>query len=215
MKSNILTWVSLAIVVCNLYILSASRLRSMIRGVAFQGILISALPLLIPHPGKALHTVILVILSISIKGFVIPASLFRSIRDAEAVRDVDPAVGYSLSLIYGMAVSGLSFIVLKKIPFTLVTVSPFHASSAIAIAFTGIFIIVARRNVVSQIIGYLVFENAGFILAISVAASQPLFVEMGVLLDVLVGVFIMVMAVNRIHAQHDSISIRSLERLSK
>ena len=103
---------------------------------------------------------------------------------------------------------------LRKVPFYSVSISPFHASTAIATAFIGLFLIVTRRNVVGQIIGYLVFENAGFVLGISVAAFQPLFIEMGVLLDILVGVFIMVMAVNYVHMEHDTISIRSLERLT-
>jgi hydrogenase-4 component E len=68
---------------------------------------------------------------------------------------------------------------------------------------------------VIQIVGYLVFENSAFILAISIAAFQPLLVEMGVLLDMLVAVFIMVMAVNHIHTKHKTIDVESLERLTR
>jgi hydrogenase-4 component E len=208
-------WVSLAVLLCNLYLLVTSRLRAMIHGVAIQGILISILPLLLPNPAEKIHMMILVVMSILIKGVVIPRYLLQSIRDVRVARDVDPAVGYSLSTVFGLLASGFSFYILKHVPFSSITISPFHASTAIATACIGIFIIVARRNVVSQVIGYLVFENSGFILGISIAAFQPLFVEMGVLLDMLVGIFIMVMAVNHIHTHHDTISIRSLERLSQ
>jgi hydrogenase-4 component E len=141
--------------------------------------------------------------------------LFRSIRNVKVAREFNPAVGYSLSVVFGILAAAVSFFALRKVPFYAISFSPFHASTAITTAFVGLFLIIARRNIIGQIIGYLVFENAGFILGVSVAAFQPLFIEMGVLLDVLAGVLIMVMAVNYVQAQHDTISIRSLERLTK
>ena len=215
MRFNPLAWVSLAIVVCNLYMLATSRLSGMIRGVAAQGLLLSVLPLLLPNPAERIHMFLLVFLSMAIKGILIPRYLYRAIRDVRVVREVSPAVGYSISVTYGILTSAFAFYVLRKIPFYSITISPFHASTAIATAFIGLFLIVARRNVVSQIIGYLVFENSGFILGLSIAAFQPLFVEMGILLDMLVGVFIMVMAVHHIHSVHDTISSGSLERLTR
>lgn len=215
MRFNLLAWVSLSIVICNLYLLGTSRLPAMIRAVAVQGFLLSFLPLLLPNPAEPLHVVIMVALSAAVKGIAIPYYLRRAIRGVRTVRDSDPSVGYTLSIAYGIFAAALSFYVLRKIPFHSVTVSPFHASTAIATAAIGLFLIITRRNVVSQVIGYLVFENAGFILAVSVAAFQPLFIEMGTLLDILVGVFIMVVAIRYVHSAHNSISIKPLERLNR
>lgn len=187
----------------------------MIRGVATQGLLLSLLPLILPNPAERIHVIILFILSVAIKAIVIPRYLYSAIRDVRVVDEVNPTIGYSLSIAYGILTSGFAFYVLRKIPFYSAVISPLHASIAIATAFIGIFLIVARRNVISQIVGYLVFENSGFILGLSIAAFQPLFVEMGMLLDMLVGVFIMVMAVNQIHTKHKSISIQSLEKLTQ
>ncbi len=169
MRFDLLAWISLAIVVCNLYMLATSRLSGMIRGVAAQGLLLSILPLLLPHPAARIHMILLVFLGMAIKGILIPRYLFRAIRDVRVVREVNPSVGYSLSVSYGILTSAFAFYVLRKIPFYSITVSPFHASTAIATAFIGIFLIVARRNVVSQIIGYLVFENS----ALSSASRSP------------------------------------------
>jgi len=213
MTINLLAWMSLAVVICNLYLLAAQRLPSMIRGVAAQGLLFSCLPLLLPNPADRIHVVVLVVSSALVKGVLIPKYLFRAIRDVRIVRESSPSVGNALSVVYGIVSTALSFYVLRKIPFYSVTISPFHAATAIATACTGLFIIVVRKNVVSQIVGYLVFENAGFILAVSVAAYQPFFIEMGILLDILVGVFIMVAAVHHVHAKHDTLHLRTLERL--
>jgi hydrogenase-4 component E len=214
-KFNILAWVSLLIVVTNLYLLATGRLPAMIRAVAIQGLLLSLLPLLLPNPVEHLHVLILVLLSAVIKGFLIPVNLFRSIRDVRIVREVNPSVGYSLSVIFGILAAAMSFFVLRKIPLYSITISPFHASTAIMTCCIGLFLIITRRNVVSQVIGYLVFENSGFILGVSVATYQPLFIEMGVLLDILAGIFIMVVAIRYVHSAHDSLSIKPLERLTR
>jgi hydrogenase-4 component E len=215
MKTSLLMWVSLGIVVCNLYMLATSRLQAMIRAVAVQGILLSLLTLLLPNPAEPSHVIVLFALGVVVKGVVIPRYLMKAIRDVRVVRDVDPAIGYALSVTFGIVVSGAAFYGLRFVPLGSIAVVPLHASTAIAMACIGIFLIAARRNVVSQLIGYLVFENAGFILGLSVAAFQPLFVEMGALLDMLVGVAIMVMAVNHIHTSHDTISVHTLERLAR
>ena len=216
MSFDLLAWVSLAIVVCNLYMLATSRLTGMIRGVAIQGLPAEHAPPAPAQPGRA-HS-------------YVPACCLghgnQRHRDTRAIfsgpygtcawfaKSIPPSA-IRLSATYGIITSAFAFYILRKIPFSSVAVSPFHASIAIATAFIGIFLIVARRNVVGQIIGYLVFENSAFILAISIAAFQPLLVEMGVLLDMLVGVFIMVMAVHHIHTKHKTISIQSLERLTR
>jgi len=215
MKFNLLAWVSLLIVVSNLYMLITSRLPAMIRAVAVQGLLISLLPLLLPNPAAFFHVIILVVISAAIKGFVIPRYLFRSIRDVSMAREVNPSIGYTLSVVFGIFAAAISFYALRKVPFYSLVISPFHAATAIATASIGLFLIITRPNVVSQVIGYLVFENAGFILGISVAAHQPFFIEMGVLLDILVGVFIMVVAIRYVHSAHDSISVQPLERLRR
>lgn len=215
MKINILLWISITIVLCNLYLLSTSRLRALIKGLAVEGILISLLPALLPNPAEKIHIIILVALSGIVKGFVIPQYLFRAIRDVREVRITDPGIGYSVSLLCGIIVSALSFYALRKIPLYSIAISPIHASISISTAFIGLFLIIFRKNIVSQVVGYLVFENSGFVLALSVAAFQPLFIEIGILLDVVLGVVIMSMAVNYIHNVHETISTHTLERLKQ
>jgi hydrogenase-4 component E len=215
MNINFLAWVSLALVLSNLYLLSTSRITGLSRGVAVQGFLLGTLPVLIPSPAETLHVILLVVLSITVKGLLIPRYLFLAIRDVRELREINPLVGYSLSMLYGTVVSSAAFFALRIVPASHPVISPFHAATAIATALIGLFLIVTSRNVVRQIIGYIVFENSTFIFGISLAAFQPLFVEMGVLLDMLVAVFIMMVAVNCIHNEHATISVAPLERLTR
>ncbi len=112
MNFNILAWVSLAIVICNLYIVATSRLSGMIRGVAIQGLLLSTLPFLVPNPSERIHVFILVALIAVVKGIVIPGYLFKSIQSVRVVKITKPAIGYSLSVVFSICVTALSFYVL-------------------------------------------------------------------------------------------------------
>lgn len=215
MRENLILWISLLIVLSNLYIVSSSRLTFQIKGVAAQGLLLSLLPPLLLVSANRTHTIILVVIGVVIKAVVMPQYLFKTIRDVKVEREVNPLIGYSFSMMYGIITTAFSFYVIQRIDSLPKTFSPFHLSAAIAMAFIGIYIIIARRNVVSQIIGYLVLENAGFTLGFSIAAAQPFFVEMGVLLDLLVGIIIMTMAVNHIYLEHNSMSVETLDRLTQ
>ncbi len=216
MNRDFLIVISLLIVLSNIYLLGTSRLGAMIRTIAAQGMLLSILPLLLPHSElKIGHMITLSVLSMVIKGYVIPNYLNKIIHQVKIKRELNPYIGYISSVLFGLIVSYGSLVVLKYTPFYFLVVSPVHAATAMASILIGTFLIASRRNLLAQIIGFLVFENAGFILAISVATTQPLFIEIGILFDLVAGVIIMGAAMRFINTHFNSINVNALERLSR
>lgn len=216
MQHNLLILTSLLIILSNLFLLGSSRTGAMIRGVAVQGILLSILPFLLPKHEAGLTSIIVpAVLSITIKAILIPYFLHRVIRRVNTEKALHPYLGYSVSVILGLLISYGSFLFIEKLPFTYLSVSPLTTSAAFASILIGMLIISTRRNIIAQIIGYLIFENAGFILGISLSSTMPLIIEIGIMLDLLAGIFIMVVAVSRIHLQFDSVGTEKLERLNK
>ncbi len=216
MGNNLFLLLSLLIVLSNIYLLGTSRIGAMIRGIAFQGTVISILPFFIHFEfGNIAEILVLSFLSIVIKGLVIPYYLRKVSENVKVKKELNPYIGYSVSVVSGLLITYGSFYLVRKLPLFYLSISPFHTAAGFASVIVGMFIIAGRRNIIAQIIGYLVFENAGFILGISIASGQPLFIELGVLLDLLAGVVIMVAAVNYIHIHFDSVNTDSLERLYK
>src|SRR5688572_12085214 len=84
----------------NFYALGVSRIRAVINAVALQGILLGLCPLAL-HSGTGLRTVILVIVTITLKGLVIPRLLVRAMREANIQHEVKPYIGYMASLLLG------------------------------------------------------------------------------------------------------------------
>jgi hydrogenase-4 component E len=62
---------------------------------------------------------------------------------------------------------------------------------ALALILVSLFIVVSRRQVIAQIVGFLMLENGVALLALLGAYGVPLVVELGVFLDVLLGVLVM------------------------
>jgi hydrogenase-4 component E len=62
---------------------------------------------------------------------------------------------------------------------------------------------VTRTRAVTQVLGYLVMENGIFLFALSLVDAMPLLIEMGILLDIFVAVFIMAIVVNHINEEFE------------
>jgi hydrogenase-4 component E len=201
------------VVLVDLYALAASRLGSLIRIVALQGIVLGVVPLVADPSELTLRSAMLAILSLTLKGFVFPILLFRATREEAVRREVAPYVGYSLSLLIGAVIIGASFIAGSRLPLPFPAVSPLLVPVALSTALIGLFVIVSRRKAATQVLGYLVLENGIFVFGLTLAGKMPWLVEMGVLLDVFIGVFVMGIALHHIHREFDSIDVDQLTSL--
>ena len=86
----------------NLVALASSRLPSVIRAAALQGMILGALPLLLDQEWHWLVALVAVA-TIAVKGFVIPSLLRRALRAANIDREVQPLLGFIPSLLLGAA----------------------------------------------------------------------------------------------------------------
>jgi hydrogenase-4 component E len=85
--------------------------------------------------------------------------------------------------------------------------------TAIGSILVGLFIIVSWKKLITHILGYLVLENGIFLLSLSIMVHQPLMVNLGVLLDIFVGVFLMGLFMNHIHSTFEDIDVDDLNEL--
>jgi hydrogenase-4 component E len=209
-------WIELATVLlflANLAMLGLSELGSCVRTVAFQGILLGLFTLIVRADVLTARLVFLGVLSIGLKGFVFPFLLLRGIREAGIRREVEPIVGYVVSIIAGLFMLAASLWISARFPIPAPGLSSFVIPVALSTVFTGLFLVVSRRKAVNQVIGYLVFENGIYMFGIAAVGEIPLFVEFGVLLDVFVAVFVMGIAINRINREFDHIDADQLSSL--
>ncbi len=202
------------VLLVNLFALSASRIRSLIHAAALQGVLLGMMPLLIGGHLTPL-TGILAILTIGVKGALIPKILQKALRDAQIKREIVPLIGLMPSLLLGAMGTAVAIAIGTKLP-----LAPGHDQTLIVPAafstiFTGFILLTARIKAITQTIGYLILENGIFIFGLVLLEAVPFLVEIGVLLDLFVGVFVISIIIHHINREFASLDTRRLTTLKE
>lgn len=192
----------------NLALLGASRLTLSIRVVAIQGVALGILPLLVHSDEVTARLLGFATAVVALKGYVFPWLLTRALREAEVRREAEPFVGYGTSLLLGVALLAISLWIGSRLPLPRAAGADdggatlaFAVPVALSTLLCGLLLLVARRSALHQALGYLVFENGIYAFGVPLVKDAPLLVELGVLLDVFVGVF--VMGITLFHIQRE------------
>jgi hydrogenase-4 component E len=201
------------VVLTNLRLLGSSRLGASIRTVAVQGFLIGLLPLLAPDHGVLWHVLVLAIGSMALKGVVFPRLLLHALREADVRREVEPFVGSIMSLLVGIVSLGASFWIGQRLPLPNPMTSALLVPVALSSILIGLFLIVSRKKAVNQVLGFLVMENGIFTFGVGLVGELSLLVELGVLLDVFVAVFVMGIMIFHISREFDHLDTDRLSTL--
>ena len=202
-----------ALILLNLALLGSSRLRVWVRIVAVQGLALGLLPLLAEGENWTIRVILLAAASVGLRGVVFPLLLARNLRDANVRREVEPYIGYTPSLAFGVVAVVASLWVDAKIRLSDPAFSTLAGPVSIFTILVGLFLLISRKKAISQVLGYLVMENGIYILGISLVMEVPMLVELGVLLDAFVAVFVMSMATYHISREFDHIDVDQLDSL--
>lgn len=196
----------------NLALLASSRLLGCIRLAAMQGVMVGLLPLFIApeFPRSAFMSVAIV----ALKGIVFPWLLSKALRTANVRREVEPLVDYTLSVVIGLLILGGALWVGSRIALPVEVVrGKLLMPTALATLASGLFLIIGRRKALNQVLGYIVMENGIYTLGLVLMGGVHMLIELGILLDVFVAVFVMGIAINRISREFDHMDTDQLNTL--
>lgn len=194
-------------------LLGTSRLGACIRWLSFQGILFGLVPLFADAAGLGWRAGMLAAGNIALKGIGFPLLLLKLRARAGTSREVQPFVSFVMSVLFGIVALGLSVWIASELKPALRHAPFVMLDSAIFLIVVGLFLIISRRNALMQVIGYLVLENGIFVFGVITVVGTPLLVELGVLLDAFVGVFVMGIAIYHINREFGSIDVDRLSAL--
>ncbi len=187
---SLLSVLCILVMVLNFVTLGASRVRAVVQVVALQGLLVGIMPLLV-HENPNWRALLMAAATIATKVIVIPRLLLRLLRDSDSPRSVESLVGLTRSLLIGAAGTLLVLEFSKHVPLAANHSSGMVVPAALATVLAGFIVLTTRVRGIMQVLGYLVLENGIYIFGVLLLESMPALVEMGALLDLFVGVFIM------------------------
>ena len=194
-------------------LLGTSRLGACIRWLSLQGVAFGLMPLISDAAGLGLQAIWLAAANVALKGVIFPLVLLHLRARTEHDREVEPFVGFVASILFGIvALAGSLWLALLLQP------ALHHAplqmlEAAIFLISIGLFIIIGRRNALMQVIGYLVLENGIFGFGVTTVGEGALLVELGVLLDAFVAVFVLGIAILHIKREFGSSDVDQLSEL--
>jgi len=204
--------VLLLVLMTNFAVLVTGRLSACIRIMAWQGALLALMPLA-TGALSGFHLALLTVGTLVIKAIVLPRVLNWAIREAAVRRELEPALGPIASVLLGLAAVGVAFGVATRLPHAAGHPVEGVVPVSLASLMMGLVVLTTRRKALSLVIGYLMLENGIYLFGLTLAGDIPLLVELGVLLDVFVGVFIMGLVVFQINRELETLDSRRLTEL--
>lgn len=211
---GLLNAILVIVLVMNLFLLGTSRIIAVIRTVAAQGALLGFIPLFM-HQHLTPAVLLMAVVTVGLKGIVIPTIMMRALRDAQIKREVEPLIGLLPSIILGALATAAALLFAGQLPLTELHEGAMLVPTSIATVLVGFILLITRFKALSQVVGYLVMENGIFIFGMLLIEAVPLIVEMGVLLDLFVGIFVICIIVNHINRAFSSMDTRQLASLKE
>lgn len=194
---------SSAMLLCALVVLWRRHMPAYISAFKWQSVALASAGAVVAWRAHVPELYVVALLILVLKGIVVPRILREMEQRFPPTQESRPLVNTELSLLAAATLAVVAYEVSR--PITQVVSLPTRGSLPLALALIliSLFIVVSRRKTVTQIVGFLMLENGIALLALLGAYGVPLVVELGVFLDVLMGVLVMQIIVNRIHDARD------------
>jgi len=154
-------------------------------------------------------------ITFALKVVALPYILHRLIRRLNVKWDVETLINIPTLMLVGIVLVVFAFNL--AIPISEFSRSMARGTLGIALAcvLLSFLMMITRSKAVPQVIGFLAMENGLFFAATSATYGMPMVVELGIALDVLVGMVILGVFLFQIREQFDSLDIRHLESLKE
>jgi hydrogenase-4 component E len=154
-------------------------------------------------------------LTLALKVGLLPWLLLRMIRQLDVQWDVEGLINIPATMLIGIVLVVFAFNLAFPIAQLANTVTRATLGIAMASVMLSFLMMITRRKAIPQVIGFLSMENGLFFAATSATYGMPMVVELGIALDVLVGVLILGVFFFQIREQFDSLDLKHLERLKE
>lgn len=195
--------------------LAQRRVLNLVHIYALQGFTVVAATSVVAHVTHQNHLYFSAGMTLVLKVFFIPWVLHRLIKRLNVRWDVETLINIPSTMLVGIVLVVFAFNLALPVSKLSSSVSPGTLGIALACVLLSFMMMITRSKAIPQVIGFLSMENALVFAATSATYGMPMVVELGIALDVLVGVFILGLFMFQIREQFESLDISHLENLKE
>jgi hydrogenase-4 component E len=186
----------IALAMSLLYISIANRLSTYLSILVFQGFLLFGTTFLTLTEISTLNLLLIMLETVVFKALLVPWFLNHLIKRNHITRIAEPYLPNFVSLIIVTLIIVATIIMSGSIDDKNIDKTFFVV--ALSTLFTGLYLIVTRKKIITHVIGYLIIENGVFILSLAVGNEMPMLVNLGIMLDIFASVLILGVFFNKI-----------------
>ena len=195
--------------------LSQRRILSLVRLFTLQGATLVVATAVMGYVTQQPHLYFSAGLPLLLKVLLIPYLLHRLINGLNVRWDVEPLLNIPTTMLIGIVIVIFAFNLTLPISSLSTSIARGTLGIALASVLLSFMMMITRAKAIPQVIGFLAMENGLFFAATSATYGMPMVVELGIALDVLVGILILGVFMFQIREQFDSLDIQHLERLKE
>ena len=196
-------------------LLAQRRVLSLIHLFTLQGLTLVVSTTMMAYFTQQPHLYYSAGLTFALKVLTIPWLLHRLIKRLNVRWDVESLINIPTTMLLGIVLVIFAFNLAAPISSLSASVARGTLGIALACVLLSFLMMITRTKAIAQVIGFLAMENALFFAATSATYGMPMVVELGIALDVLIGMVILGVFMFQIREQFDSLDIRKLERLKE
>ncbi|MGJ0532963.1 hydrogenase-4 component E [Methylocystis sp.] len=201
-----------ALLLTSFMLLYQDRLSGLINIYTLHAVILSLSVAWQAYYQDAPHLYLTASIAAIFKALIIPFSLRHIIKRLRIHRTVEVVGGVGITMLIGIFLVALSLVVMLPATASADPLSREDIAFALAIVLLGLLMMVTRRNVVSQIIGFMSLEN-GLVLAAAGANGMPLVVEISVAFSILIAFIVIGIFLFRIRERFDNVDLSELDRV--
>ena len=213
LATQIINLLAAILLMVSFAMLSQRRILSLIHLYTLQGVALVSANLVLGFVTADLHLYVSAMLTLELKVGLIPWILYRLVQRLNVKTDVEPLLNIPTTLLIGIVLVIVAFNVATPISQLASSVARGTLGIALACVLLSFMMMITRAKAIPQVIGFLSMENGLFFAAAAATNGMPMIVELGIGLDVLVGILILGVFMFQIREQFDSLDIHHLEKL--
>ncbi len=211
--TQIINFLAAILLLLSFAMLSQRRILSLIHLYTLQGLTLVSANLVLGYVTADSHLYISALLTLVLKVGLIPWILYKLVQRLNVRTDVEPLLNIPATLLVGIVLVIIAFNVASPISLLASSVARGTLGIALACVLLSFMMMITRAKAIPQVVGFLSMENGLFFAAAAATNGMPMIVELGIGLDVLVGILILGVFMFQIREQFDSLDIRHLEKL--
>ena len=152
-------------------------------------------------------------MTVVVKVVGVPAVLTLALQRVRQRREIEPVISHKLAFVVAVGLTLLAYLVAGPIARAGSETAPNALPAAMTLLLLGLFTMAIRGTALTQVVGLVMSENGIYLAAIAVTRGLPLAVELGVGVDILVGVLVMGLVVRQLDLTFASIHTDRLKAL--